>query len=210
MLVMRSGRALAPRVLRPARVLRPLLSPSTHEGGNSKNYRSRSIACHPFCFGRASAARAPERAGPSGSRYGATSRPACFYLPKCCSGWTDMPLRFTRRLSLIPGLRVNLSKGGASLSVGHRGASRPNSARPGRLSRSRLTGALVSKPGVRRIGGTRAGALLEAMRDHPTACVQWAKEPGVTRARSMRLAGDPGFLLLTNIAPKIRAASGAR
>ena len=33
-----------------------------------------------------------------------------------------MPLRFTRRLSLIPGLRVNLSKGGGSLSVGHRGA----------------------------------------------------------------------------------------
>jgi hypothetical protein len=33
-----------------------------------------------------------------------------------------MPLRFTRRLSLIPGLRVNLSKRGASLSVGHRGA----------------------------------------------------------------------------------------
>jgi hypothetical protein len=33
-----------------------------------------------------------------------------------------MPLRFTRRLSLIPGLRVNLSKRGASLSLGHRGA----------------------------------------------------------------------------------------
>jgi hypothetical protein len=33
-----------------------------------------------------------------------------------------MPLRFSRRLSLIPGLRVNLSKSGASLSVGHRGA----------------------------------------------------------------------------------------
>jgi hypothetical protein len=33
-----------------------------------------------------------------------------------------MPLRFTRRLSLVPGLRVNLSKRGASLSVGHRGA----------------------------------------------------------------------------------------
>jgi hypothetical protein len=33
-----------------------------------------------------------------------------------------MPLRFTRRLSLVPGLRVNLSKSGASLSVGHRGA----------------------------------------------------------------------------------------
>src|SRR5262249_24875578 len=27
-----------------------------------------------------------------------------------------------RRLSLIPGLRVNLSKSGASLSIGHRGA----------------------------------------------------------------------------------------
>jgi hypothetical protein len=33
-----------------------------------------------------------------------------------------MRLRFTRRLSLILGLRVNLSKGGASLSIGHRGA----------------------------------------------------------------------------------------
>ena len=33
-----------------------------------------------------------------------------------------MPLRFSRRFSLIPGLRVNLSKSGASLSVGHRGA----------------------------------------------------------------------------------------
>jgi hypothetical protein len=34
----------------------------------------------------------------------------------------DMPLRFTRRFSLVPGLRVNLRKSGASLSVGHRGA----------------------------------------------------------------------------------------
>ena len=33
-----------------------------------------------------------------------------------------MSLRFTRRVSLIPGLRVNLSKSGASLSIGHRGA----------------------------------------------------------------------------------------
>jgi Protein of unknown function (DUF4236) len=30
--------------------------------------------------------------------------------------------RFYRRVSLIPGLRVNLSKGGASLSIGGRGA----------------------------------------------------------------------------------------
>ena len=35
---------------------------------------------------------------------------------------SDMPLRFTRRLSLVAGLRVNLSKGGASLSIDHRGA----------------------------------------------------------------------------------------
>jgi len=35
---------------------------------------------------------------------------------------SDMPLRFTRRLSIVPGLRVNLSKRGASLSIGHRGA----------------------------------------------------------------------------------------
>jgi hypothetical protein len=33
-----------------------------------------------------------------------------------------MPLHFSRRLSLVPGLRVNLSKSGASLSLGHRGA----------------------------------------------------------------------------------------
>lgn len=33
-----------------------------------------------------------------------------------------MPLRFSRRFTLVPGLRVNLSRGGASLSVGHRGA----------------------------------------------------------------------------------------
>jgi hypothetical protein len=33
-----------------------------------------------------------------------------------------MGLRFTRRVSLIPGLRLNLSKSGASLSIGHRGA----------------------------------------------------------------------------------------
>jgi len=32
-----------------------------------------------------------------------------------------MPLRFSRRVSLIPGLRMNLSKSGPSLSVGHRG-----------------------------------------------------------------------------------------
>ncbi len=33
-----------------------------------------------------------------------------------------MGLRFTRRVSIIPGLRINLSKSGASLSIGHRGA----------------------------------------------------------------------------------------
>ena len=33
-----------------------------------------------------------------------------------------MGLRFTKRVSVIPGLRVNLSKSGASLSIGHRGA----------------------------------------------------------------------------------------
>jgi hypothetical protein len=33
-----------------------------------------------------------------------------------------MPLRFHRSVSIIPGLRVNLSKSGASLSLGHRGA----------------------------------------------------------------------------------------
>jgi len=32
-----------------------------------------------------------------------------------------MVLRFYRRVSLIPGLRVNLSRSGASLSIGHRG-----------------------------------------------------------------------------------------
>jgi hypothetical protein len=32
-----------------------------------------------------------------------------------------MGFRFTRRLSIIPGLRVNLSKSGASVSVGRRG-----------------------------------------------------------------------------------------
>jgi len=38
------------------------------------------------------------------------------------AGPENMPLRFSRRLSIVPGLRVNLSKSGASLSVGHRGA----------------------------------------------------------------------------------------
>jgi hypothetical protein len=33
-----------------------------------------------------------------------------------------MGLRFQRRFRIIPGLRVNLSKSGASLSIGHRGA----------------------------------------------------------------------------------------
>jgi hypothetical protein len=45
-----------------------------------------------------------------------------------------MPLRFTRRLSLIPGLRVNLSKGCGSLSVGHRGASYAVGPRRGRAT----------------------------------------------------------------------------
>jgi hypothetical protein len=31
-------------------------------------------------------------------------------------------LRFHRRLNLLPGLRINLSRSGASVSVGHRGA----------------------------------------------------------------------------------------
>jgi hypothetical protein len=31
-----------------------------------------------------------------------------------------MGLRFNSRVSIIPGLRVNLSKSGASLSIGHR------------------------------------------------------------------------------------------
>ena len=33
-----------------------------------------------------------------------------------------MPLCYHRRLSILPGLRLNLSKSGASVSVGHRGA----------------------------------------------------------------------------------------
>ena len=33
-----------------------------------------------------------------------------------------MGLRFSRRVSLIPGLRLNLSRSGVSLSVGHKGA----------------------------------------------------------------------------------------
>jgi hypothetical protein len=33
-----------------------------------------------------------------------------------------MTLRFTRRISLIPGLRANFSKSGVSLSIGHRHA----------------------------------------------------------------------------------------
>jgi hypothetical protein len=33
-----------------------------------------------------------------------------------------MTLRFHRRISLLKGLRINLSKSGASVSVGHRGA----------------------------------------------------------------------------------------
>jgi hypothetical protein len=32
-----------------------------------------------------------------------------------------MPLRFNRRVSIIPGLRANFSKSGVSLSIGHRG-----------------------------------------------------------------------------------------
>lgn len=32
-----------------------------------------------------------------------------------------MSLRFYKRVSLIPGLRLNLSRSGASLSIGHRG-----------------------------------------------------------------------------------------
>lgn len=32
-----------------------------------------------------------------------------------------MTIRFNRRVSIIPGLRLNLSKRGASVSVGHRG-----------------------------------------------------------------------------------------
>ena len=32
-----------------------------------------------------------------------------------------MRFHFTRRLSLVPGLRLNLSKSGASLSIGHGG-----------------------------------------------------------------------------------------
>jgi hypothetical protein len=34
----------------------------------------------------------------------------------------NMPLRFFRRVRLAPGLRVNLSKSGVSLSIGARGA----------------------------------------------------------------------------------------
>ena len=33
-----------------------------------------------------------------------------------------MTLRFFRRVRIIPGLRVNLSKSGASVSIGRRGA----------------------------------------------------------------------------------------
>jgi hypothetical protein len=32
-----------------------------------------------------------------------------------------MGLRFSRRLTIVPGLRINLGKRGASVSIGHRG-----------------------------------------------------------------------------------------
>jgi hypothetical protein len=45
-----------------------------------------------------------------------------------------MPLRFYRRVSLIPGLRLNASRGGLSLSIGHRGAWRTIGPRGQRVS----------------------------------------------------------------------------
>jgi hypothetical protein len=45
-----------------------------------------------------------------------------------------MALSFYRRLSIVPGLRVNLSKSGASVSIGHRGAWYTMSLRGRRLS----------------------------------------------------------------------------
>jgi hypothetical protein len=38
------------------------------------------------------------------------------------AGGVIMGLRYHRRLSLLPGLRINLSRSGASVSVGHRGS----------------------------------------------------------------------------------------
>ena len=64
-----------------------------------------------------------------------------------------MPLRFTRRLSLIPGLRVNLSKGGGSLSVGHRGAWYAVGPRRGRATLG-LPGTGLDFPPERRVLST--------------------------------------------------------
>jgi hypothetical protein len=47
---------------------------------------------------------------------------ACLWQPRSLGLGLVMPLRFSRRLSIAPGLRVNLSTHGASLSVGHCGA----------------------------------------------------------------------------------------
>jgi hypothetical protein len=55
------------------------------------------------------------------------------------------------------------------------GASKPNRADPGRLSRSRSNKGRGFKPGVEE-AAAREQALLEIMRDHPEAgVVQWAK-----------------------------------
>ena len=45
-----------------------------------------------------------------------------------------MAFRFYKRIRLIPGLRVNLSRSGASLSIGHRGAWLTIGARGGRVT----------------------------------------------------------------------------
>jgi len=73
-----------------------------------------------------------------------------------------MPFRFRRSLRLAPGLRINLAKKGASISVGGRGFTR-NFSRRGVRTTVGLPGTGLSYSTPRRTGGSWLGGLIVAV-----------------------------------------------
>ena len=81
-----------------------------------------------------------------------------------------MTIRFFRRVTLLPGLRLNLSKSGASLSIGTpRGPSEDRTSGPGGRTRAALVaaaGTVLAAPEARLTVSARVHAPLRAMSTH--------------------------------------------
>jgi Protein of unknown function (DUF4236) len=108
-----------------------------------------------------------------------------------------MGLRFSRRISLIPGLRMNLSKHGASFSVGPRGAwltvgPRVHRARQASLALASPHNRMVAPPEICDAGGAeREAAVKDNQPAHYARSIPQARHSGI---RGSYLGSIGGYL----------------